>query len=166
MMKKEIRLHGLFEEYGEKRFLKWCRSLEIFRFCKSHPYPDDLTPDRFIALIHFKEREELVNIIKEIKLSFFEKDIMSYLQQTNEKLISGEASIKNINCHITINEIVGYLEIAIIGIKDDPFALTADTFERTKSIDNYLQTLDIEFEKSPYGDDYCITPEFYPEVWL
>ena len=31
-----------------------------FRFCKSHPYSDDLKPDRFIALTYFKNDEELV----------------------------------------------------------------------------------------------------------
>jgi hypothetical protein len=158
-------LNGLILEYGEERFLKWCQNLKILRFCKSHPYPDDLKPDRFIALTKFGSRKELEYIVNLIHLSFKEDDINSYLKKSTKKVISGNALINGINCYANINEVVGYLEIEVMGIEGDPFNLTDDTFERAKSLDDYLIAAKLEFETSPHDDDYCITPEFYPDVW-
>ena len=164
-MNREIRLNSLFSEYGEERFREWCRSLSIFRFFKSHPYPDDLAPDRFIALAKFNSREELLIILDKVKILFLEADIEQYLKHPDKKVISGNASIEGINCYVSINEVVGFLDIEVIGVEGDPFTLTADTFKRAKSIENHLEKLDIDFESSPHDDDYCISPEYYPDVW-
>lgn len=164
-MEREIRLNSLLLKYGEDRFLNWCRSLTIFRFCKSHPYPDDLAPDRFIALIMFENRSALLSLLDRMKPIFLEKNLEEYLKLEEAKVFSGKAEINEVGCYISINEITGHLEIEVVGIDGDLFAITEDTFERTKLLDHFLEKLDLNFVLSPYDDDYCITPEFYPKVW-
>ncbi len=161
-MKREILLESLYINYGKKRFLNWCRSLNVFRFIKSHPYPDDLNPDRFIALIGFQNKEEVFDLISilEIKPELDIEDIFKM-----ETVFSKKVTVNNVPCYFEINQFLKNLVFIVSGTDNDQFELDDSTFERAKLLDYFLASLKINFESSPYNDDYCITPEFYPEVW-
>ncbi len=164
-MNINIRLSILCSKYGEERFLNWCHSLEIFRFCQAHPYPDDFASDRFIAVLKFTNKEQLKKILKSLKVNFEEVDLDIYLEQEETKVIYGKAEIKQSKCFVTINEVIGIIEIEVYGVEEDPYALTNETFHSAKNIDEFLKEFDYEFCSSPFDDNYCITPEFYPVVW-
>ena len=161
-MEREIRLDFLCSEYGKRRFLNWCNSLKIFRFCKSHPYPDDLLPDRFIALATFENNEELQNI-----LNILEIEPPIEIQEILEKetVLSKDVKINSTSCYIEINRFLNNLVFTVSGTEEDQFIVDDSTFKRAKRIDDYLSTLNLKYASSPYNDDYCITPEFYPEIW-
>ena len=164
-MEREIRLSILYSEYGKERFINWCRSLNVFRFCKAHPYPDDLAPDRFLAVLNFKNREALINLLSSLAVKFKETNLDIYLEQNKNKVFYGRAKICDSSCFITINEVTGNIEIEVSGVEEDPFALEDSTFLRALIIDEFLRKLELDFSSSPYEDNYCISPEFYPEVW-
>lgn len=164
-MNLNIRLSILCSKYGEERFLNWCHSLEIFRFCQAHPYPDDFAPDRFITVLKFTNKEDLKQILKSIKVNFEEVDLDAFLEQEEIKVIYGKAEINQSKCYVTINEVTRLIEIEIYGVEEDAYALTNETFQRAKIIDEFLSRFDYEFCSSPFDDNYCITPEFYPQVW-
>jgi len=161
-MEREIRLEYLYNTYGKARFLNWCRSLSIFRFIKSHSYPDDLNPDRFIALISFLNTEELSDLIKIMKIKP-QLDIEAILKM--ETVVSKKVTINDIPCFFEINQFLKNLVFIVSGTEKDQFDLDDSTFQRAKKIDDFLISLEIDFESSPYNDDYCITPEFYPNIW-
>ena len=161
-MKREILLESLFTKYGKKRFLNWCRSLNIFRFIKSHPYPDDLNPDRFIAVIKFQDDEELLDLTNILEIEP-ELNVETILKM--ETVFSKEVTINDVLCYFEINHFLMNLVFTVSGTDEDQFALDLSTFEKAKKLDDFLTSLEIDFESSPYKDDYCITPEFYPEVW-
>ncbi len=164
-MKREIRLDHLFMTYGKERFLNWCRSLNIFRFCRSHPYPDDLHPDRFVTLIYFYDDNELNELLTLMKIKTKDNDNNTVRIEEIETTFSSLVKVNNEKCYIYINKILKTIILEVSGIENDPFSLDDTTFQRTKRIDDFLDTLDINFISSPYDDDYCITPEFYPQVW-
>ena len=161
-MKHEILLESLFTTYGKERFLNWCRSLQKFRFIKSHPYPDDMNPDRFIALTNFKDEEELQNFVSimKIELGFDMQEVIS-----SESYFSGKTKVNETTCYIEINKVLKNLVLVVSGTEEDQFALDDSTFQRAKKIDQFLSELNMEFVSSPYNDDYCITPDYYPSVW-
>ncbi|MHA2254919.1 MAG: hypothetical protein ACXAAM_02500 [Candidatus Heimdallarchaeaceae archaeon] len=165
-MERDIRLDYLCTNYGKKRFLYWCRSLNIFRFCESHPYPDDLNPDRFIALTSFKDEAELKNLFKVMKIKIMkENPNMIFDLSKIELTFSGKADVEESSCFIQINKVLKTLIIEVSGTEEDQFFLDDSTYQRAKKIDDFLSTLNIDFVSSPHGDNYCITPEFYPSVW-
>lgn len=161
-MKREIRLDNLFLKYGKERFLNWCRSLLKFRFIKSHPYPDDLNPDRFIALINYTDEDELRDLVSimKIEINIEQRDVFD-----KETYVSNEAEVNDVSCYVKINRVLKNIELEVSGSGEDKFALDDSTFHRAKKIDDFLTELDIEFVSSPFDDDYCVTPEFYPDVW-
>lgn len=164
-MKREIRLDHLFMTYGKERFLNWCRSLNIFRFCKSHPYPDDLHPDRFVTLIFFNDNKELNQLLTIMKIKTNGNDNINIRTENIESTFHGLIKVSDEKCYIHINKISKTIFLEVSGIENDPFSLDDTTFQRAKRIDDFLVTLDINFISSPYDDDYCITPQFYPQVW-
>ena len=164
-MKREIRLDYLCDNYGKKRFLDWCRSLYVFRFCKSHPYPDDLLPDRFIALLKVKEESSFLKILALMKIDLEEEYIEEFFGDSSRKVLSESVEIHRFQCSLQINKILKTITLEVSGNETDLFTLDESTFKRAKGIDDFLKTLDLEFSGSPFDDDYCITPEFYPEVW-
>lgn len=161
-MEREIRLESLYLDYGKERLRNWCCSLNKFRFFKSHPYPDDLTPDRFIALTKFKDENELQHIINLLKI---ELNIKNQDVSAIESVFYEEVIVNEVSCFIEINKVLKNLVLVVSGSEQDQFSLDDSTFLRAKKIDNLLSELEIEFISSPYNDDYCITPEFYPEIW-
>lgn len=166
LMERDIRLDYLYTNYGKERFLNWCRSLNIFRFCKSHPYPDDLNPDRFITLASFKDEVDLRNLIKLMKIKIMRDDSNKIFDLSKiEHTFSGKGDIKESSCFIQINKVLKTLIIEVSGTEEDQFSLDDSTYQRAKKIDDYLSTLEVDFVSSPHNDDYCITPEFYPLVW-
>ncbi|NPD88593.1 MAG: hypothetical protein HGN29_07705 [Asgard group archaeon] len=161
-MKREIRLENLYLDYGKERFLNWCRTLYSFRFIKSHSYPDDMNPDRFIALINFKDEDELRNFVNIMKI---ESDVDIQEAITSESYFSGKAKVNETTCYIEINKVLKNLVFVVSGTEEDQFALDDSTFQRAKKIDQFLSELNMVFVSSPYDDVYSITPEFYPSVW-
>jgi hypothetical protein len=161
-VKREILLESLYTNYGKKRFLNWCRSLNIFRFIKSHPYPDDLNPDRFIALINFQKDEEVFDLINilEIKPEINIEDILRM-----DTVFSEKVTVNNVLCYFEINKFLKNLVFTVSGTEEDQFALDDSTYQRAKKLDILLSEVKLKYVSSPYDDDYCITPEFYPEVW-
>lgn len=164
-MKREIRLNGLFLEYGEEQFINWCQSLTRLRFCKNHPYPDDLAPDRFIGITRFEDKISLKSLINSIKPIILDKNLEDFLNQKEKSTFSCMAKINDTVCYVSINEIIGTFTIEVFGTEKDQFTLDKTTFSRAKRIDEFLETLEIKFDSSPNNDDYCITPEFYPDIW-
>jgi hypothetical protein len=164
-MKREIRLDYLFTTYGRERFLNWCRSLNIFRFCKSHSYPDDLHPDRFVTLVYFHDDSELDQLLTLMKIKINSNDNNNIIVENIESTFHGLVNVNDEKCYIHINKIAKTIFLEVSGIKNDPFSLDDTTFQRAKKIDDFLVALDINFISSPYDDDYCITPEFYPQIW-
>ncbi|MCG3221511.1 MAG: hypothetical protein H7641_09035 [Candidatus Heimdallarchaeota archaeon] len=165
-MKREIRLEYLCTNYGKERFLNWCCSLSIFRFCKSHPYPDDLNPDRFIALTSFKDEEDFKNLLYLMKIHVKGEVKGDFTYLANIKNTSStQALVNEVQCYISINKVLKTIILEVSGTEEDQFLLDDSTFQRAKKIDDYLSTLNIDFICSPHNDDYCITPEFYPSVW-
>jgi len=164
-MKHEIRLESLFFDYGKEQFLNWCRSLNFFRFCKSHPYPDDLKPDRFIALTFFENDAELETLFSSLEIGVKVEEDMTLNPKDIVSTFSGKTKVFGVHCYIDVNKTLRTLVLEISGNESDQFSLDDTTFQRAKIIDDHLSTLQIEFISSPYEDDYCITPEFYPEVW-
>lgn len=165
-MERDIRLDYLCTNYGKKRFLNWCRSLNIFRFCKTHPYPDDLNPDRFIALTSFKDEEDLENLLDLMKIHVkgeIEGDF-TYLANI-ENTLSTQAIVNEVQCYISINKVLKTIVLDVSGTEENQFLLDNSTFQRVKKMDDFFSTLNIDFISSPHDDDYCITPEFYPELW-
>jgi hypothetical protein len=100
-----------------------------------------------------------------MKIKIVERNLENYLKQDETKVFSCTAEIDELSCYVTINEVLGYLEIEVMGIEGDPFTLTDSTFEKARSIDCFLDKLDVNFIESPFNDPYCITPEFYPQIW-
>lgn len=165
MTNREIRLEHLFNTYGKERFLNWCRLLKIFRFYKSHPYPDDLVPDRFLALIEVEENTELKEVLGTMKVKLIDVNLEKFLLNETQKVYSGEAVINSNRCFVSINKILKTISLEVSGNDEDRFTLDDTSFQRAKTIDDFLHALSIEFVSSPYADDYYITPEYYPEVW-
>ena len=164
-IKREVLLEGLLSNYGKERFLNWCKSLNFFRFCKSHPYPDDLKPDRFIALTNFGNIDELIDLSDVLELEFREEKESSRFLENIETTFSGKATVFGISCYVDVNKVMKTVLLEVSGNERDQFSLDDTTFQRAKMIDRKLANLEIEFISSPYEDDYCVTPEFYPEIW-
>ena len=100
-----------------------------------------------------------------MKISLIDVNLEDFLLNESQKIYSGKSEINKIQCNISINKILKTVSFEISGNNEDMFTLDDSTFRRAKAVDDFLQTLDLEFVSSPYEDDYYITPEFYPEVW-
>lgn len=101
-----------------------------------------------------------------MKIKVKEKNSDKYVELKKiESTFSNLAKVKNEKCYIHINKLLGTLVLEVSGIESDPFSLDDSTFLRAKKIDEFISSLDVDFTSSPYDDDYCIAPEFYPEVW-
>ena len=164
-IKRKVLLDSLCYTYGKKKLLNWCRSLNFFRFCKSHPYPDDLKPDRFIALTSFENDKELATLFDLLQIKTKDEEDKALNSSDISSVFSGDAEVFGVSCNVEINKILNSLLIEVSGTDEDQFSLDDSTFQRAKKIDKHLLLLQIEFISSPYDDDYCITPEFYSEVW-
>lgn len=164
-IKREIRFESLCFDYGKEQFLNWCRSLNFFRLCRSHPYPDDLKPDRFISVTIFENDAELEALFDSLKIEVRIEEGNILKTKDIVSTFSGKTKVFGVYCYIEVNKILRTLMLEVSGTETDQFSLDDTTFQRAKIIDGFLSTLQIEFISSPNEDDYCITPEFYPEVW-
>ncbi len=164
-IKREVLLDSLCYNYGKDKFLNWCRSLRYFRFCKSHPYPDDLKPDRFIALTSFENEAELTTFCNSLEINAKIEGGKILNSNDSNSTFYGKAAVFGVYCYVNVNKILKTLLLEVSGTESDQFLLDDTTFQRAKQIDENLSALEIEFISSPYEDDYCITPKFYPEVW-
>ena len=164
-IKREVLLDSLFYTYGKEKLLNWCRSLNFFRFYKSHPYPDDLRPDRFIALTSFENEKELATLFDLLQIRVKNEEEEALNSKEISSVFSGDAEVFSIYCYVEVNKILKTLLLEVSGTERDQFSLDDTTFQRAKKIDDFLSTLNIEFINSPYNDDYCLTPEFYSEIW-
>ena len=164
-IKRDVLLNSLFLDYGKERFLGWCRTLKFFRFYKSHPYPDDLKPDRFIALTSFRNDIGLDKLFVSLEIIMQNRKEKLPTSKEIKSTFSAKVTVFGVFCYIDVNKTLKTIMLEVSGNETDQFSLDDTTFQRVKQIDECLSNLHINFISSPYGDDYCITPEFYPEVW-
>ena len=157
----------IYFKFGKRRIKKWCNKLHIFRLCLAHPYPDDITPDRFVAIISFSSREELETIMKELNFSLeLPYQDFSPFQEYNENHSAGWILINNSLCYLDVNKIRKTITIDVAGSKEDKFKLDKNTFNRALKIEQFLATRCFQFIDPPEDDPkYCIAPKFYPELW-
>ena len=164
---KEITLNHIFMKYGKEEICNWCGKLQLFRLCLAHPYPDDLTPDRFSAIISFTNDEELTSILAKINFSLkLENSELVSFKEYNENHSAGWISINNSLANLDVNKIRKTITIDVSGSGDDLFKLSEDTFTRAIQIEQHLSKYDFQFIDPPEDDaKYCIAPKFYPEFW-
>lgn len=157
----------IYYKFGKRRLKKWCRKLHIFRLCLAHPYPDDMNPDRFVAIISFSSQEKLENIMKELDISLKlpYPDFVPF-KKYNENHSAGWTLINNTLCLLDINKIRKTITIEVVGSNDDKFKLDANTFNRAFNIEQFLATKNLQFIDPPEDDSrYCVAPKYYPKIW-
>ena len=98
-----------------------------------------------------------------IKLKEEKENTISYKEI--ETTFSGDLTVFGVFCNVDVNKVLKNLLLEVSGNESDQFTLDDTTFQTAKMIDEKLSKLHVKFTSSPYDDDYCITPEFYTEVW-
>ncbi|NHJ32082.1 MAG: hypothetical protein FK732_04400 [Asgard group archaeon] len=161
-----IKLDYMFQEYGEENIRRWCTSLNIFRLCKTYPYPNDMDPERFIVSIQYSTEEDLERILQNLELREDKsKPEQSRFKLYNEHHSSGWQLLKGISCLISVNKLLQVITIQVSGVEGDLFKLDETTYENAQQIEKFILTLDLVFNTPPQDDDYCFSPKYYPELW-
>ncbi|NHK29771.1 MAG: hypothetical protein FK730_00365 [Asgard group archaeon] len=131
-----------------------------------YPYPNDMKPERFLAAIKCKDIDEINNILQKMN---FKKDTSkpeeSRYKQYNENHSAGWIIIEDNFCYLDVNKIRKTILIEVSGTDEDLFLMDETVFNRTLTIEQFLQKLNLNFIDPPQDDKYCISPKYYPELW-
>ena len=157
----------IYYKYGKKKIQKWCSRLEFFRFIFTHPYPDDLKPDRFVTSISYSSENELESILKKLDFSLeLDNPELPTFKEYNVNHSAGWVLINNSLCFLNINKILKIITIDVSGSKNDLFTMSGVTFKRALKVEEVLGKGDFNFIDPPEDDPkYCIAPKFYPKIW-
>ena len=160
-------LEHFFFEYGEETVIKWITTLKIFRLCAIYPYPNDMHPERFIAKISFTNDDHLEKILRKIDWKENQKKPReARFKKYNDNHSAGWVLINNIPCLLDINKILKSIEIEVSGVGDETHKFDNTVFLRAKQLEEYLQSNGFSFIEPPQDDSYCISPKYYPNLWL
>ena len=158
---------NFYQKFGEETIHNWCKSLQYFRLCRSHPYPDDLVPDRFVVKISFTTNDELDSILENLEISLrLPNSELEPFKEYNENHSSGWVLINNSFCNLDVNKILKMVTIDVSGTIEDLFELKVETFQRAIEIEKQFKKYNFKFIDPPEDDaKYCLAPKFYPEIW-
>ncbi len=163
----DLPLDYLNFEYGVEIVRKWILSLNIFRICTIYPYPNDLKPVRLVTSIQFTDEKELQNILTNLNLETAKtKPENSQFHDENENISVVWILLNNEICYLDVNKILKKVHIEVSGTKEDQFGFDETVVERGKRIETFLSNKDFSFIDPPQDDKYCISPTYYPFLWI